>query len=107
MELIIIIIVIILAIIMYNRYKINVIPKEIEERQYYVEPIICQEYCIEPKIDIDKENIKIFNDNFYEFNNFINNNSSQRFDPVDKINYVSQYDSNTISDVYNYLTSKN
>lgn len=63
--------------------------------------------CEELKYDQlnSDKNIADFNDNFYGFYNKINNNSSQKYDTVDKINYNTFYDNNKISDVFNYLTS--
>lgn len=56
---------------------------------------------------IDRDKLKKYNDEFYDFNNKINNNSAQRLDPVDKINYSTNFENNKISDVYNTLTKNN
>lgn len=52
----------------------------------------------------DKIKIKSFYKNYFDFYNMINNNSSQRYDTVDKINYDINYPSKNVWDVYNYLT---
>jgi hypothetical protein len=64
------------------------------------------EYKTNDKIYQDKpDEIAKFNSDFYGFYNQINNNSAQRWDPVDKINFDTCYENNKVSDVYNYLTS--
>lgn len=60
---------------------------------------------LQRRVDCDK--LKKYNDEFYNFNNKINNNSAQRLDPVDKINYLTNFEDNKISDVYNLLTKNN